>query len=259
MRPLVVCGQRCGAPTISWRVGAGCAAVGSSVSALAIALRCRSVRLPTVLVSLSGMALRNLRMRVRPQRFCDLSRSATVIVTASGGGLRTTWPTVTSRAPTCRLSSALARRTLLARCSATRCCGSVSVCGAMLAVVTAVPPSCVVRTYLCTISVTISRLKHKIFNKYVMNNKGNTRVPMREPARRPMLPAAEKGDQLGSLSLAQAADGLAGRANAPGWRPSWRATVAPLRWHSWFSSSRGANMGLMLHRSCLNCMHKRNQ
>jgi hypothetical protein len=92
-------------------------------SAWASAVRWRTVIDPTVLFSDIGMHCRNLRQRVWPQRRWLVSRSATVMLSASHGELRITSPTLVSPSATRRLSSARASRTAFARSRACMCCG----------------------------------------------------------------------------------------------------------------------------------------
>ena len=93
--------------------------------------RWRSVIDPTVFFSDIGIWARNLRQRVWPQRRWLISRSATAMLCASQGQRRITSPTSSSPTATLRLSSARARRTLLARSSARMYWGPV---GAIVAV-----------------------------------------------------------------------------------------------------------------------------
>jgi hypothetical protein len=80
--------------------------------------RWRSVIEPTVLVSDIGTSARNLRARFSPQRRWLVSRSQTAMLSASHGHSRITCATPISPVAILRLSSARARRTLLARSSA---------------------------------------------------------------------------------------------------------------------------------------------
>jgi hypothetical protein len=80
--------------------------------------RWRSVIDPTVLVSDIGTSARNLRTRLSPQRRWLVSRSETAMLSASHGHSRITCATPSSPVAILRLSSARARRTLLARSSA---------------------------------------------------------------------------------------------------------------------------------------------
>jgi hypothetical protein len=87
----------------------------AGVSIVASVRRWRSVIDPTVLVSDIGTIARNLRQRLSPQRRWLISRSATAMLCASQGHSRMTSATASSPVAILRLSSARARRTLLAR------------------------------------------------------------------------------------------------------------------------------------------------
>ncbi|HEY2767322.1 MAG TPA: hypothetical protein VGI76_03650 [Solirubrobacteraceae bacterium] len=77
--------------------------------------RWRSVIDPTVLVSDIGTSARNLRARFSPQRRWLVSKSATAMLSASQEQSKITSATLNSPVAILRLSSARARRTLLAR------------------------------------------------------------------------------------------------------------------------------------------------
>ena len=78
---------------------------------------------------------RNRRHRVTPQRRWQARRSATVMLSTSHGPSSRTCPTSVSPAAISRFNAARARRTLLARARATRCCGSGVVAVAVFCVI----------------------------------------------------------------------------------------------------------------------------